>query len=98
MDKFFKVSTAANGTLVIPASDIIWVNTQGGGYTATDLFLANNSTFDVVTVTHAADTSAIKMVTYLQNKLIEVAQGKWSESVLDITDDSPLVISNVTIS
>ena len=98
MDKFFKVSTAANGTLVIPASDIIWVNTQGGGYTATDLFLANNSTFDVVTVTHAADTSAIKMVTYLQNKLIEVAQGKWSESVLDITDDSPLLISYVKIS
>jgi len=62
MDKFFKVSTAGNGTLAIPASDIIWVNTQGGGYTATDLFLANNSTFDVVTVTHAADTSAIKMV------------------------------------
>ena len=97
MDKFFKVSTASNGTLMIPASDIIWVNTQGGGYTATDLFLANNSTFDVVTITHAADTSAIKMVTFLQNQLIQVAQSKWSESVLDITDNSPLVISNVTI-
>jgi|TARA_R110000787_G_scaffold43486_3_gene106657 hypothetical protein len=98
MDKFFKVSTASNGTLMIPASDIIWVNTLGGGYTQSVLYLANNSTFDLITVTHAADSVAIKMVTYLQNKLIEVAQGKWSESVLDITDDSPLVISNVTIS
>ena len=35
---------------------------------------------------------------YIQNKLIQVAQGKWSESILDITDGAPTVITNVVIS
>jgi hypothetical protein len=38
------------------------------------------------------------MIAYIQDKLVEAAQGKWSESFLNITDGSPLVISNVTIS
>jgi citrate lyase beta subunit len=98
MAKFLQVDTASNGKLVIPATDVVWVNTPGSPWTSTEVYLMNNGTLDVVTVTHAADSAAIVMIAYIQDKLVEAAQGKWSESFLNITDGSPLVISNVTIS
>jgi len=96
MAQFLQVDTASNGNLIIPATDIVWVNTQGGAYTATDLYLLNNGQLDVVTVTHAADSANILMVTYIQNQLVLAAQGKWSDPILNITADSPLAISNVS--
>lgn len=99
MKKFLKVSTASNGTRIIPAQNIVYVGTNGT--TETSLYLANTeAAFDVVKVTHATDaaSSGNDMVNYVQDKLVEVARSKWSESILDITDASPKLISNVTTS
>ena len=95
MAKFLQYDTAANGSLVIPAEEVLWV--KSGTSTTTIVFMLGASAFDQVTVTHAADTSAYEMVGYLQDKLVEAAQGKWSEAVLNITADSPLVISNIQL-
>lgn len=96
MAQFLQVDTATNGNLIIPATDIVWVNTQGGTFVATDLYLLNNGALDIVTITHAADTAAIVMVVYIQNQLVQAAQGKWSDPIRNITADSPLAISNVS--
>ena len=98
MTKFLKVRTSANGDLIMPADKFVMVSTGGGGFTTTVINYLTTGAFDTITLTHAADTnSGFNMINYIQNQLIQVAQSKWSESVLDITDNSPLVISNVTI-
>tara|TARA_R100001369_G_scaffold91098_1_gene131445 strand:- start:860 stop:1165 length:306 start_codon:yes stop_codon:yes gene_type:complete len=101
MAKFLKVQTAANGNLIMPADKMVMVSTGGvgGGYTTTIVNYLTTGEFDTITITHGADTATgYNMINYIQNKLIEVAQGKWSEGILDITDGAPTVISNVVIS
>ena len=99
MQKFFTVSTAANGDQIMPADGVVMVSTAGGAFTDTVVNYLSNTTYDVITITHAADTaSGNNMIDYIQNKLIEVAGSKWSESMLDITDGAPTVISNIVIS
>jgi len=99
MAKLLTVKTASNGNLMIPAEKIIFCGTSGSPFTSTSIYYSGvQATFDVITITHAADTSSgNNMINYLQSKFVEVAQSKWSEGVLDITDDAPTVISNVTI-
>ena len=99
MKKFLKVSTASNGTRIIPAQNIVFVGTTGT--TVTTLYLANTeAAFDEIAITHASDaaSSGNDMINYIQSQLVKVAGGKWSESILDITDGSPKLISNVTTS
>ena len=99
MAKFLKVQTAANGNLIMPADKMVMVSTGGGGFTTTIVNFLTTGAFDTITITHGADTaSGYNMINYIQNKLIQVAQGKWSESILDITDGAPTVITNVVIS
>mgnify|MGYP003647588137 FL=1 len=97
MKKFLKVDTATNGNLIIPADKMVWVATNAT--TETIIYqLGVGDEFDIVTITHADDSAAAgnTMITYIQDMFIEVAQSKWSESVLDITANSPRLISNVT--
>ena len=97
MKKFLKVDTASNGTLIIPADKMVWIATNAS--TQTLIYqLGAGDEFDIVTITHADDSAAAgnTMITYIQDMFIEVAQSKWSESVLDITANSPKLISNVT--
>tara|TARA_R110000744_G_scaffold12938_1_gene38133 strand:- start:348 stop:647 length:300 start_codon:yes stop_codon:yes gene_type:complete len=99
MQKFFTVSTAANGDQIMPADGVVMVSTAGGGFTDTVVNYLSNTAYDVITITHAADTaSGNNMIDYIQNMLIQVAGSKWSESMLDITDGAPTVISNIVIS
>ena len=97
MKKFLKVDTASNGTLIIPADKMVWIATNAS--TQTLIYqIGVGDEFDIVTITHADDSAAAgnTMITYIQDMFIEVAQSKWSESVLDITANSPRLISNVT--
>ena len=97
MKKFLKVDTASNGTLIIPADKMVWIATNAS--TQTLIYqIGVGDEFDIVTITHADDSAAAgnTMITYIQDMFIEVAQSKWSESVLDITANSPKLISNVT--
>jgi hypothetical protein len=97
MKKFLKVDTASNGTLIIPADKMVWIATNAS--TQTLIYqLGAGDEFDIVTITHADDSAAAgnTMIAYIQDMFIEVAQSKWSESVLDITANSPKLISNVT--
>jgi|TARA_R110002050_G_scaffold1231_1_gene8382 hypothetical protein len=99
MTKFLKVRTGANGDLIMPADKFVMVSTGGGSFTTTIINYLTTGAFDTITLTHAADTnSGFNMINYIQNQLIQVAQSKWSESILDITNDAPTVISNVVIS
>ena len=98
--KFLKADTATNGKLIMSADNVVWVSTGGSPYTSTNVYLANTlSTFDVMTITHAADTVSTgnDMIGFIQDSLIKVAGTKWSESVLDITEDSPKTISNIQV-
>ena len=97
MKKFLKVDTATNGNLIIPADKMVWIATNAS--TQTLIYqIGVGDEFDIVTITHADDSAAAgnTMITYIQDMFVEVAQSKWSESVLDITANSPRLISNVT--
>ena len=75
MQKFFTVSTAANGDQIMPADGVVMVSTAGGAFTDTVVNYLSNTFYDVITITHAADTAAgNNMIDYIQIKIIQIPQ------------------------
>jgi len=101
MAAFFTVNTAANGNLLIPLDNLLWVNT--GSATTTDLYYANGAaayTSDVITLTHGTEASPSAlgaMIDVIQNLIVQSAQSNWKASIIDITDLLPSMITDVTI-
>ncbi len=95
MAKFLTVSTASHGKLLIPQEKFIIVlkstNTQSRiTYESSN---ANNQ----IIITHNTDSGNV-VSTFIQDKMIELAQSSWKDSVIDITDSCPIEITNLTIS
>ena len=100
MVKFLQVDTAANGNLLIPLKDLIFIQ----AFSTTAMYVRYNNQYSVndhFEITHAADADSDakigSMADVLRKLVIDAAQGRWSDAVVNITSLVPKPISNITI-
>jgi|TARA_R110000744_G_scaffold203446_3_gene322285 hypothetical protein len=99
MKRFFYAKLPGGlGNVIMPADKMVWVATNASTETSIYQLSPAGDEFDVVTITHADDSAASgnTMVKYVQDCFVNVAQAAWYESVLDIGENSPKAISNIT--
>jgi hypothetical protein len=100
MVKFLQIDTAANGNMIAPLKDLIFID----AFSTTQVrFVYSNAYQDLnqIKLDHAADANADEevgsMVDALRKIVIDVAKGRWSTPVVNITSLLPKPITNIII-
>jgi len=101
MVKFLQVDTANNGNLLIPVNGIVFIE----AYLASQIRIKYDGQYasnDIFGINHTADVDADgkigSMVDVLRKLVIDAAQGRWSDPVVNITSLLPKTITNITLS
>jgi len=100
MVKYLQIDTAANGNILIALENLLWIDAAS----TTQVRIAYSQIYgglDQVKLSHPADSTSTSkigsMVDALRKIVIDVAKGRWSTPVVNITSLLPKPITSMTL-
>lgn len=100
MVKYLQIDTANNGNMIAPLKDLIFID----AFSASVVRFAYTNAYqnlNQIKLDHAADANADEevgsMVDALRKIVIDVAKGRWSTPVVNITSLLPKPVTNIIV-